>query len=198
MSEVLTTELTNAALLVIDVQQGMDDPSRPARNNPEAEEHIARLLDAWRESGKYLVHVQHDSLNPGSVFVSGKPGFPIKDIVAPQPGEPWIVKHHHSAFAGTELEEMLRDHGIDTVVVTGLVANHCVETTARVANNLGLNVYFPRDATAAWDDVSYDGSHFDAETIYQITLMNIHVEFGTVTTVDELIAALRQPAAATA
>ncbi len=186
--------LDHAALLVIDVQLGMDDPSRPGRNNPDAEANISRLLAAWRASGKYLVHVQHDSLNPESVFVNGKPGFPIKAEVAPLPGEPWIVKNHHSAFAGTALEQMLRAEGIDTVVVTGLVANHCVETTARVANNLGFTVLFPRDATASWDDTSFDGTTFDAETIYQITLMNIHVEFGTVTTVDEVIAALRQPA----
>lgn len=190
----LKTSMDNAALLIIDVQQGMDDPSRPARNNPDAEEHIARLLKAWRNSGKPLVHIQHDSLNPDSVFVKGKPGFPIKEIVAPQPGEPWIVKHHHSAFVDTDLEEYLRAEGIDTVIVTGLVANHCVETTARMANNLGFTVFLPRDATASWDDVSYDGTHFDAETIYQITLMNLHSEFATITSVDEVIEALQQPA----
>jgi nicotinamidase-related amidase len=191
----LVNALDRAALLIIDVQKGMDDPSRPARNNPDAEEHIARLLAAWRESGKPLVHIQHDSLNPNSVFVSGKPGFPLKDVVAPLPGEPHIVKHHHSAFAGTELEAILRDQGVEAVIVTGLVANHCVETTARMANNLGFMVYLPRDATASWDDVSYDGARFDAETIYQITLMNLHTEFATITTVGEVITALRQPAA---
>jgi nicotinamidase-related amidase len=191
----LDTAMNNAALLVIDVQKGMDDPSRSARNNPDAEQHIARLLDAWRESGKFLAHIQHDSLNPNSVFVNGKPGFPIKDLVAPLSGEPWIVKNHHSAFVGTDLEEQLRDAGIETVIVTGLVANHCVESTARMANNLGFTVFLPRDATASWDDVSYDGSHFDAETIYQITLMNLHTEFATITTVDEVIQAIAQPAA---
>jgi nicotinamidase-related amidase len=183
-------DLDSAALLVIDVQLGMDDPSRPPRNNPDAEQNIARLLGAWRENGKPLVHIQHDSLNPDSVFVSGKPGFPIKDVVAPLPGEPWIVKHHHSAFAGTDLEELLRSWDVNAVIVTGLVANHCVETTARVANNLGFTVYLPRDATASWDDVSYDGTRFDAETIYQITLLNLHTEFATITTVDDVIAAL--------
>ena len=190
----LATTLENAALLVIDVQQGMDDPARPPRNNPDAELHIKRLLDAWREAGKYLVHVQHDSLNPDSVFVSGKPGFPLKDEVAPLPGEPHIIKNHHSAFVGTDLEAMLRAKNINTVVVTGLVANHCVETTARMANNLGFTVIFPRDATASWDDTGHDGATFDAETIYRITLMNIHAEFGTITTVSDVIAAIRQPA----
>ena len=192
----LTDGLKDAALLVIDVQEGMDDPARPARNNPDAETHIARLLDAWRMAGKFLVHIQHDSLNPGSVFVSGKPGYPIKEIVAPLPGEPWIVKNQHSAFIGTDLEAQLRDAGITTLIVTGLVANHCVETTARMGNNLGFDVYLPRDATAAWDGTGPDGKTFDAETIYQITLMNLHEEFATITTVDEVIEAIRQPAMA--
>ncbi len=192
----LTRAMDQAALLIIDVQKGMDDPARRPRNNPDAEQNIARLLDEWRAAGKLVVHVQHDSLNPDSVFVAGKPGFPIKNLVAPLPGEPWIIKHHHSAFIGTDLEDLLREAGISTVVVTGLVANHCVETTARMANNLGFDVYLPRDATASWDNVGPDGTYFKAEDIYQITLMNLHTEFATITTTGEVMQAIKQPASA--
>src|SRR6476659_1646998 len=118
-----------SALLVIDVQQGMDDPRRPPRNNPDAEANIARLLDAWRAAGRLCVHVRHDSTNPDSEFAPGQPGNAIKESVAPLPGEWLIVKHVNSAFIGTDLEARLRAAGVTTLVICGLVANYCVETT---------------------------------------------------------------------
>jgi nicotinamidase-related amidase len=178
------------ALLVIDVQRGMDDPQRLPRNNPDAEANIARLLAAWRAAGLRCVHVRHDALDPDSPFAPGQPGNAIKEIVAPLPDEWLIVKHVNSAFIGTELEARLRDAGITTLVITGLVANYCVETTARMAGNLGFETYVVSDATAAWDRVGPDGVRYAAATIHAMTLMNLHEEFATITTTDAAIAAV--------
>jgi nicotinamidase-related amidase len=54
------------ALIVIDVQKGLDEPFWGERNNPEAEQNIARLLAAWRRRGWAIYHVQHQSKNPHS------------------------------------------------------------------------------------------------------------------------------------
>jgi predicted enzyme related to lactoylglutathione lyase len=62
-SEVLVNQSSDPALLVIDVQQGLDDVSR-TRNNPHAEQRIADLLAAWRTAGKPVIHVQHMSTEP--------------------------------------------------------------------------------------------------------------------------------------
>ncbi len=180
----------NAALLVIDVQEGMDDPRQPPRDNPDAEANIARLLAAWRAADRPRIHVRDDSLNPDSLYAPGKPGNAIKAIVAPLPGEPLIAKHFHSAFIGTDLEARLRDAGITTLVVTGLVANHCVESTVRMAGNLGFMTYMVGDATAAFDGIGPDGTRFAAADIHAMTLMNLHGEFATVTTTDAILAAL--------
>lgn len=178
------------ALLVIDVQEGMDDPRQPPRDNPDAEANIARLLAAWRMTGRLRVHVRHDALNPASFFAPGQPGNAIKQIVAPLPGEWLIVKHVNSAFIGTDLEARLREAGITTLVITGLVANQCVETTARMAGNLGFDTYVVGDATAAYDQTGPDGVHYAAATIHAMTLMNLHEEFATITTTDAVIAAV--------
>jgi nicotinamidase-related amidase len=50
---------SGAVLLLIDVQQGLDDPRWGARNNPEAEQRIAELLAAWRATGRPVIHFQH-------------------------------------------------------------------------------------------------------------------------------------------
>ncbi len=183
----LPEEIT--ALLVIDVQEALDDPRRPPRNNPDAEANIARLLAAWRTAGRRCVHIRDDSLDPASPFAPGQPGNAIKKIVAPLHDE-WVIgKHVHSAFIGTDLEARLRGAGITTLVITGLVANHCVESTARMAGNLGFETYVVGDATAAYDGAGPDGTHYTADTIHAMTLMNLHKEFATITTTDEVLAA---------
>src|SRR5690349_17577376 len=162
----------------------MDDPSRPPRNNPAAEENMARLLAAWRATDRPRYHVRHDALEPGHPFAPGQPGHPIKAIVAPLPGEPIVVKHVNSAFIGTDLEAQLRAAGITTLVIAGLVANYCVESTARMAGNLGFATYVVGDATAAYDRPGPDGTIYPADLIHAMTLMNLHEEFATITTTD--------------
>ena len=72
------------ALIIVDVQDGLDDPGWGRRNNPDAESNIARLLTAWRTRGRPIYHVQHMSTNPNSPLRPDQPGNAIKRIVAPQ------------------------------------------------------------------------------------------------------------------
>src|SRR4051812_35185764 len=126
------------ALLLIDVQTGLDDPKYGPRNNPQAEQRMTELLSAWRATGKPGIHVKHNSINPASPLRPELPGNAIKRDVAPKSGEPLFEKNQNSAFVGTSLEEHLRKHGIDSLVMAGLTTDHCVSTTARMAANLGF------------------------------------------------------------
>ena len=111
----------NAALLVIDVQDAINDPGQGRRNNPQAEENIARLLAAWRNTGRPIVHVKHNSRSVTSRFHRTRPGNAIMVIAQPQSGEPLIEKDVNSAFIGTDLEARLRSAGITTLVIVGFV-----------------------------------------------------------------------------
>ncbi len=176
-----------AALIIVDVQEAFDEPRWGRRNNPEAEANVARLLHAWREAGRPIVHVRHLNLTPGSSFHPDEPGSRIKALVRPAEGEPVIEKTVNSAFIGTDLEERLRRQGVTSVVITGLTTNHCVETTARMAGNLGFDTIFVSDATATFDRVGPDGVRHAAEDIQAMTLSNLNGEFATIVTTDDLL-----------
>lgn len=183
----MALSLINAALLIIDVQQGLDDPSWGRRNNPQAESNIVRLLQTWRSRKWPIIHVQHQSRNADSPLHPANPGNALKVPVRPLPGEELITKQVNSAFIGTPLESLLRQRQITTLVVAGLTTNHCVETTVRMAGNLGFATYFVGDAAATFDRVGPDGNLYRAEEIHAITLTSVHGEFAQVVTTDMVL-----------
>lgn len=179
--------MPDPALILVDIQQGLDDPWYGVRNNPDAEANAARLLAAWRERGWPLVHIQHLSTNPESPLYPGKPGVPHKPDVAPIDDEPVMTKQVNSAFISTDLEQWLRDQGIEEVVICGLTTNHCVETTTRMAGNFGFEAFLAHDACAAHDLTGPDGNHYPADLVHAMSLANIGSEFATVLSTDEIL-----------
>lgn len=177
----------NTTLLLIDVQKGFDDPVWGRRNNPQAETNMATLLHAWRETERPIIHIQHCSRNPRSPLHSSSPGNSIKDLVHPQGEEPVLQKSVNSAFIGTDLEARLRRDGITTLVIVGLTTNHCVETTTRMAGNLDFDTYLVSDATATFDRTGPDGVLHSADEIQAMTLSNLHEEFATIVTTDNVL-----------
>ncbi len=168
------------ALLVIDVQQGMDNPRLGRRNNPDAEQRIADVIAAWRAAGKPVIHVQHDSVEPQSELRPDRPGNAVKPEAKPVAGEPVFRKNVNSAFIGTDLESYLRDRGIDNLVLVGLTTEHCISTTARMGANLGFGVTIVADATAAFEHKGYDGRHYTADEVHNVELANLNREFATI------------------
>jgi nicotinamidase-related amidase len=180
--------LTNkTALIVIDVQDGLDDPRLGQRNNPDAESNMARLLADWRMKGRPIYYVQHMSTHPHSTLRPELPGNAIKRIVAPQDDEPVIQKTTSSAFTGTNLADRLRAADIQSVVIVGLTTEHCVSTTARMAGDLGFTTFVVADATACHDHTGYDGVYYPAETIHSAALVSLQDEFATILKTDQLL-----------
>lgn len=178
------------ALLVIDVQRGFDDLAHwgGARNHPQAEGNIARLLAAFRSNGQLIVHVRHASTSPHSPLRTEHAGHQPKPEAIELPGEPVIVKNVHSAFIGTDLHERLRALDVSQVVLCGVQSDHCCSTTARMAANLGYETIFVDDATWTYDRRHPDGTHFSAELIHRVHVASLAGEFADVVATADLVA----------
>jgi nicotinamidase-related amidase len=180
------------ALIVIDVQRAFDEweAAGQRRNNPGAIQRIAELLAAFRAAGAPIFHIRHEGTHPAFYFLPGGPGYLVKDEAREREGEPVIVKRVNSSFIGTDLEARLRSAGIRTVALCGATTNHCVETTARMAGNLGFDTRLVRDATWTFDRVGPDGDRHSAEEIHAMTLSNLNDEFARIVYTADVIAAL--------
>ena len=177
-----------AALLVIDVQQGLDDPRWGERNNPDAERRMAALLAAWRAAKWPVIHVQHMSQHPESPLRAGLPGNALKPEVLPRDGEPLFQKRVNSAFIGTELDSSLKGRGATTLVVVGFTTDHCVSSTVRMAGNLGYRTIVVADGTATFERRSADDKPVGPEIIHQIHLLSLQGEFAEVLDTDLVLA----------
>jgi nicotinamidase-related amidase len=174
-------DLEKTALLVVDVQRAFDDAEYwGRRNNPDCEANIAALIGAWRQAGRPLVYVRHDSVEPGSPLAPGTPGNEFQDVVTGEP-DLLVTKHVNSAFYGEpDLHAWLTDRGIGSIAVCGITTNHCVETTARMGANLGYDVLFAIDATHTFDRTGPDGTVLSADELARATATSLHGEFATV------------------
>ena len=134
-------------------------------------QHMLAVLEAARQAGLRVFYVLHRRYRPGDyeswkhiapvqkaaftskAFEYGTWGGQIRQEFQPQPVDVVVSEHWcSSGFANTDLDVLLKRHGIHRVVVVGLIAHTCVEATVRFAAELGYEVTFVKDATADYSD----------------------------------------------
>ena len=182
----------NTALLLIDVQVGVDVLEHwggPAgrRNNPEAEHKMLATLEAFRAQDLVVAFTRHNSREAASPLKfhldtgRQKPGFePSQDDIV-------VEKDVNSGFVGTSLELQLRRAEISRLVVVGFFTNMCVETTTRMAGNLGFDTYLVHDACATTNRIGIDGTDYPAELVHDMAVSNLHGEFCTAITANDAV-----------
>jgi ureidoacrylate peracid hydrolase len=174
----ITYEKQITALLVVDpyndfIAEGGKIWNR-IRSVAEANDcvpHMLEVLNAARGAGLRVFYAMHRRYRPGDyetwkyiapiqraawtrkTFEYGTWGGEIRPDFAPRPGE--IVAKEHwcsSGFANTDLDLLLKKHGIHQLIVIGLIAHTCIEATVRYAAELGYEVTVVKDATADYSD----------------------------------------------
>ena len=104
------------------------------------------------ETWKYIAPVQKAAW-VHKTFDYGTWGGEIRTEFAPQPGDVVALEHWGSSgFANTDLDLQLKRHGIERLIVIGLIAHTCVEATVRFAAEMGYDVTMVKDATADYSD----------------------------------------------
>ena len=185
------------AVLVVDVQPFFTDQELV----PAVDEVLPRLrsfLDAAREAGALRVFIRAEfpqerwtevwreqfGSNLEAVVAPGSPKMQFHADFEPESDDAVVVKDRYSSFLGTELESLLRSRGIETVVVTGLVTDLCVSSTARDAFQLDFHTITLADCTATGSRSRHD-----------VSLETLAVGFGRVCSSREVVDAWQTYAA---
>jgi len=159
--------MSKQALILIDLQHDYFASGLwPLDNIEPAAANAARVLAAFRQAGKPVIHVRHESLAADAPFFrSGTPGAQIHGAVAPAANEPVIVKHYPNSFRETELHAVLAQHGIESLVLVGAMSHMCIEAAGRAAADLGYGVTVLHDACATRELV-FDGHTVPAAQVH--------------------------------
>jgi len=160
---------TKTAMIVVDMQNDFVAEDA-AMETPAARAMVPRLAESLRicrEAGIRVIYTAHvhrrdgcdmglfDDMHPPiaqrNALVDGTPGVEIYPELAPLPGEHVIKKHRYSGFFGTDLDIILREWSVDTVIICGTTTENCCHATARDAMFRNYRVVFLSDATATYD-----------------------------------------------
>ena len=193
------------AMIVVDMQNDFVAKGAPMET-PAARAmvpNLAKALKFCREVGIKVVYTTHahrrdgcdmgmfDDLWPPIASRAGlideTKGIDIYHELAPAEGEHVIKKHRYSGFYATDLDLILREWGIDTVIVSGTTTENCCHATARDALFRNYRVVFLSDATATFDypDVGFGG--MSADEVHKATLAILSVSTAHVMPVTELM-----------
>jgi len=181
--------VTTRALLLIDIQNDYFDGGRmPLVGSLEAAARAAELLAAFRRRAEPVFHVQHVSTRAGaSFFLPDTDGVRIHAFVAPQEGEPVVVKRFPNAFRDTLLAERLSAASVSQLTVAGMMTHMCIDTSVRAAADLGFECTLVADACAT-RDLAWQGQVVPAAQVQAAYLAALNGSFARVSSVAELLA----------
>jgi nicotinamidase-related amidase len=135
---------------------------------------IRQLLDLARQHGMFVAYTQDTHLPNDPEFpiwgehcLIGTWGWEIVDELKPQPNELVVPKRRYDGFYGTTLEHDLRVAGVDTLIVTGTVANICVLHTAGSAALRWFKVIVPKDGISALTDFDMEAALRQIHFLYR-------------------------------
>jgi len=192
------------AMIVVDLQNDFV-ASGAAMETPAARQIVPKIAEALRicrDAGIKIIYTAHvhrrdgcdmglfDDLHPPianrDALVDGTPGVEVYPDLAPAPGEHVIKKHRYSGFFGTDLDIILREWGVDTVIISGTTTENCCHATARDAMFRNYRVVFLSDATATYDYPDRGFGMMPAAEVHHATIVILAASTAHVMSVDAM------------
>ena len=177
------------ALVVVDVQKGFADPVWGERNNPDAEDNIVALIEAWREGGQPSCSSGTTGTTRARRSLPAGPGNDLDPILTGEP-DLLVSKNVNSAFHGDPTSR----RGCEGRASSGSRVRHPDEHVLRDdcarGRNLGFDMDFVQDATYTFGLPSHDGGTISADDLSRVTAANLDPEFGRVVTTRDAVEAL--------
>lgn len=195
----------HVALIVVDMQNDFCAPSglldiegRDISDAKSLADRLPRFINAARAVGVLVVFIQTVYTTENNFYLSDSYleqaarrcpdrhakipvcgadlwGGDFYGEVRPRPNEPVVKKHRYSAFHNTDLDTILRAHGVRTLIMTGVATNVCVAVTAHDGFMRDYYIVFPEDGTASYSRDEHD-----------VSLRDIDRYFGEVTSIAEI------------
>jgi nicotinamidase-related amidase len=177
-------EMPKTILLVVDVQQALIDAG-PVRED-EFLLNLKLLIDTAHANKTEVVYVRHDS-GPGDELEAGTDGWRLHRSLKPRADERIFDKTVSSAFNGTGLNEYLKGKNVGQIVLCGMQTEHCIDTTCKVAFELGYGVVIPSGGTTTFTTPFLTGE----KLINFYERMIWHEPLASVVPMDEALALLK-------
>ena len=193
-----------ATMIVVDMQNDFVASGAPMET-PAARQVVPRIAEALRvcrNAGIKIIYTAHvhrrdgcdmglfDDLHPPianrDALVDGTLGVEIYADLAPLAGEHVIKKHRYSGFFGTDLDIILREWGVDTVIISGTTTENCCHATARDAMFRNYRVVFLSDATATYDYPDRGFGPMAAAEVHHAALVVLAASTAHVMSVDDM------------
>lgn len=202
----MTLDPLRTAVLVVDMENDFVDGPMSVDGAAQLAQRLAPLLRAAREAGALVVFVTQ-ALRDGDAgplerfaeirdrraLVDGSPGVEIVPALPFEPGDIRVVKRRFSAFQGTDLDLLLRSRDIHHVVVCGVSAHVCCDTTTRDAFQLGYDAIYLVDGVEMGDLPDLGLGTIAADDAKRTIATIIGHRFGTLSSVEATLTELSRP-----
>jgi len=179
------------ALLLIDIQNDyFPGGAMELADSTQAGAKAGKLLEAFRQKGLPVIHIQHIANRPGATFfLPGTQGAEFHASVSPRPGETVFQKHYPNSFRETPLLAHLRGQQVTQLVIAGMMTQMCIDTSTRAAADLGFQCSLAHDACAT-KALSFGGTAVPADHVQAAFMAALNGSFAKVLSVDDLCASL--------
>jgi nicotinamidase-related amidase len=149
--------MTQTALLVIDVQNGMFRHSEQPHDGAGLLTRISDLVARARAATVPVFFIQHDG-GPGHPLEKPNDGWRVHPGTGYRDGDRIVEKRHCDAFQDTDLQDRLQQLNIETLIITGMMTQYCVDTSCRRAFSLGYKVILVQDAHSCFATPTLTGA----------------------------------------